>query len=70
MTEHQIDWISRFYQEFLAKSLTDKYTNLNLQMDKVIHNANSELSTLHSKLSGLLQFPVRETKNRANGSLI
>lgn len=42
----------RFYQEFLAKSLTDKYTGLNLQMDKVIHNANSEISTLHSKLSG------------------
>ncbi|KAL3446856.1 hypothetical protein BJX65DRAFT_105222 [Aspergillus insuetus] len=39
------------YQEYLVKSLTDKYTNLNTQMDKVIHNANTELSTMQSRLS-------------------
>ena len=43
----------RFYQEFLGKSLTEKYANLNTQMDKLIHNANSEITTLHSKVSGL-----------------
>ncbi|OKP15034.1 E3 ubiquitin-protein ligase CCNB1IP1 [Penicillium subrubescens] len=42
-----------FYQEFLGKSLTDKYASLSTQMDKVIHNANSEISTLHSKVSDL-----------------
>lgn len=41
-----------FYQEFLGKTLTDKYTTLNTQMDKVVHNANSEISTLQSRLSG------------------
>lgn len=65
----ELTGFARFYQEFLAKSLTDKYTNLNLQMDKVIHNANSELSTLHSKLSGWLQLAIRGIKNRANDSL-
>lgn len=44
--------MSRFYQEYLGKSLTEKYSNLNTQMDKVIHNANSEMSVLHSKISG------------------
>ncbi|KAL4780969.1 hypothetical protein BJX76DRAFT_27218 [Aspergillus varians] len=39
-----------FYQEFSGKTLTDKYTNLNAQMDKVIHNANKEISTLQTRL--------------------
>lgn len=43
---------SRFYQEFLGKTLTEKYTSLNAQMDKVVHNANTEIATLQSKLSG------------------
>lgn len=43
----------RFYQEYLGKSLTEKYSSLSTQMDKVIHNANSEISTLHSKVSGM-----------------
>ncbi|CEJ58040.1 Putative XAP5 domain-containing protein [Penicillium brasilianum] len=42
-----------FYQEYLGKSLTEKYSSLSTQMDKVIHNANSEISTLHSKVSDL-----------------
>ncbi|KAJ5083415.1 cyclin [Penicillium angulare] len=41
------------YQEFLGKSLTEKYTGLNTQMDKLILNANSEISNLHSKLTDL-----------------
>lgn len=44
--------LHRFYQEFLGKSLTEKYTSLSTQMDKVIHNANSEISALHKKISG------------------
>ncbi|EPS33061.1 hypothetical protein PDE_08023 [Penicillium oxalicum 114-2] len=42
-----------FYQEYLGKSLTEKYASLSIQMDKVIHNANSEISTLHSKVSDM-----------------
>ncbi|KAI9375510.1 cyclin [Aspergillus egyptiacus] len=42
-----------FYQEFLGKTLTDKYTNLNTQMDKVIHNSNTEISTLQGKLADM-----------------
>jgi len=38
------------YQEFLAKSLTEKYGNLNLHLDKIIHDANSEIENLNQKL--------------------
>ncbi|KAL4800729.1 hypothetical protein BDV19DRAFT_396236 [Aspergillus venezuelensis] len=38
------------YQEVLGKTLKDKYANLNTQMDKVIHNANKEISTLQTRL--------------------
>ncbi|OJJ37694.1 hypothetical protein ASPWEDRAFT_171161 [Aspergillus wentii DTO 134E9] len=42
-----------FYQEFLGKTLTEKYSTLNGQMDKVIHNANSEISTLQTRILDL-----------------
>ncbi|KAE8377001.1 hypothetical protein BDV26DRAFT_264468 [Aspergillus bertholletiae] len=42
-----------YYQEFLAKTLADKYTGLNTQMDKVVHNANTEISTLQARLSDM-----------------
>ncbi|KAL4882626.1 hypothetical protein BJY04DRAFT_37720 [Aspergillus karnatakaensis] len=42
-----------FYQEYLGKTLTDKYTNLNTQMDKMIHNANTEISTLQTRLADM-----------------
>ncbi|KAL1622562.1 hypothetical protein SLS56_008740 [Neofusicoccum ribis] len=38
------------YQEYLARSLTEKYTMLNVQMDKVVHDANSEIANLREKL--------------------
>ncbi|KAH0551680.1 hypothetical protein GP486_007104, partial [Trichoglossum hirsutum] len=41
------------YQEYLAKSLADKYSNLSLQMDKIIHDANAEISLLRDKISTL-----------------
>ena len=40
------------YQEYLAKSLTDKYGNLNVQMDKLVNDANTELDSLNQKLAG------------------
>jgi len=42
----------RLYQEFLARSLTDRYATLSSQMDKVIHDANSEITSLRDKLEG------------------
>ena len=44
--------IDRLYQEYLAKSLTEKYTGLSNQMDKIINEANSEIVTLRDKVSG------------------
>lgn len=41
------------YQDFLARSLTDKYSTLSSQMDKIIHDANSEILGLRDKLSGM-----------------
>ncbi|RKF62916.1 E3 ubiquitin-protein ligase CCNB1IP1 [Erysiphe neolycopersici] len=41
------------YQEYCAKNLTNKYAALNSQMDKIIHDANSELSNLRSKISSI-----------------
>ncbi|KAJ9405503.1 hypothetical protein DTO045G8_6720 [Paecilomyces variotii] len=40
-----------FYQEYLGKGLTDKYASLSTEMDKVIHNANMEISNLQNRLS-------------------
>ena len=39
------------YQEYLAKSLTDKFGRLNAQMDKIIHDANSEIDMLNQQIS-------------------
>ncbi|KAI4103359.1 MAG: hypothetical protein LQ339_004281 [Xanthoria mediterranea] len=39
------------YQEYLAKSLTDKYNKLGTQVDKIIHDANTEITSLNQKLS-------------------
>ena len=44
--------LASVYQEFLARSLTDKYSMLSSQMDKIIHDANSEITSLRDKLSG------------------
>ncbi|KAJ5042422.1 uncharacterized protein L3040_004971 [Drepanopeziza brunnea f. sp. 'multigermtubi'] len=41
------------YQEYLAKNLTDKYTTLNTQVDKIVHDANGEISNLRNRISSL-----------------
>lgn len=46
--------IKSFYQEFLMKSMTEKYHSLSGSMDKLIANANSEVSSLREKISGRL----------------
>lgn len=45
---------SRMYQDYMAKSLTDKYATLSSQMDNVINDANVEIMALRDKLSGTL----------------
>jgi len=45
--------IYSIYQEYLAKSLTDKYSTLNTQMDKIINDANSEIVSLREGLEGV-----------------
>ncbi|CAD6499063.1 BgTH12-04715 [Blumeria graminis f. sp. triticale] len=41
------------YQEYCAKNLTKKYGTLNAQMDKIIHDANSELSNMRDKMTNM-----------------
>ena len=40
-----------FYQEYFGKTLTDKYSGLNTQMDEIVNKANSEISNLQTRLS-------------------
>lgn len=47
-----------FYQEYLSKDLTEKYGALNAEMEKVIHEANTEISSLQNRLSGLYLYPT------------
>ncbi|KAI0135010.1 hypothetical protein F4814DRAFT_399656 [Daldinia grandis] len=42
-----------FYHEKLGSALTEKYSNLSVQLDKVINGANLEISRLEGKLSGM-----------------
>ncbi|KAK0343142.1 hypothetical protein LTR91_026149 [Friedmanniomyces endolithicus] len=52
------------YQEFLARSLTDRYATLSSQMDKIIHDANSEITSLRDKLEAMhLDQKALEQKN-------
>ncbi|KAI6798893.1 hypothetical protein KC363_g2298 [Hortaea werneckii] len=52
------------YQEFLARSLTDKYSSLSTHLDKVIHDANSEITGLREKLAGMhMEQKALEEKN-------
>ncbi|KAK3071198.1 hypothetical protein LTR53_009078 [Teratosphaeriaceae sp. CCFEE 6253] len=52
------------YQEFLARSLTDKYSTLSSQMDKIIHDANSEITGLRDRLDSMhVEQKTLEQKN-------
>ncbi|KAI1852474.1 hypothetical protein JX265_011108 [Neoarthrinium moseri] len=41
------------YQEYLGKTLTEKYTNLSVHLDKVINEANSQITSLNNKISNV-----------------
>ena len=40
----------RLFQETFARNLGDKYATLNAQVDKLIHDANTEISGLRKRL--------------------
>jgi xylose isomerase len=50
------------YQEHLAKSLTEKYTNLNQQMDQLIHDANAQIKSLQDKIQGAFRLPLTHVR--------
>ncbi|KAF7537043.1 hypothetical protein G7054_g4051 [Neopestalotiopsis clavispora] len=41
------------YQEHVSKALVDKYTNLTIDLDKVITDANTQITTLNNKVSSM-----------------
>lgn len=43
------------YQEHVSKALVDKYTNLTVDLDKVITDANTQITTLNNKVSSMYQ---------------
>ncbi|KAI1466937.1 uncharacterized protein F4812DRAFT_451790 [Daldinia caldariorum] len=56
-----------FYHEKLGATLTEKYSNLNVHLDKVINDANLEISRLEGKLSGMAM--EHESLRRKNDEL-
>lgn len=40
----------RLFQETFSRNLNDKYTSLNSQLDKLVHDANTEISNLRKRL--------------------
>ncbi|KAI3323567.1 hypothetical protein HD806DRAFT_522710 [Xylariaceae sp. AK1471] len=38
------------YQQHMSKTLTDKYSSLNVHLDKVVNDANAEIANCHNKL--------------------
>jgi E3 ubiquitin-protein ligase CCNP1IP1 len=55
------------YQEYLAKNLADKYASLNTQMDKIVHDANAEISSLRSKMSSRYFCAIYRTSMLTDG---
>ena len=47
------DNTERVYQEIMVTSLSDKHNSLNAQMDKIIHDANAEISDLRIKMNSM-----------------
>uniref|UniRef100_A0A0D2Y502 RING-type domain-containing protein n=1 Tax=Fusarium oxysporum (strain Fo5176) TaxID=660025 RepID=A0A0D2Y502_FUSOF len=54
-----------YYQQHLYKTLTDKYSNLSVRLEKTVNEANSEIEGLHHKLSTAEQDALR----RKNGEI-
>lgn len=41
------------YQEYTVKAMTEKHNSLNVQIDKILNDANAELNILNQKLNGM-----------------
>ena len=41
------------YQEYTVKAMTEKHNSLNVQIDKILNDANAELNILTQKLNGM-----------------
>ncbi|KAI1823585.1 hypothetical protein F4861DRAFT_310457 [Xylaria intraflava] len=39
------------YQQHMSKTLTDKYASLNVHLDKIVNEANAEITNCHNKLT-------------------
>ncbi|KAI9888918.1 MAG: hypothetical protein M1814_006150 [Vezdaea aestivalis] len=54
----------RVYQEHMAKSLSDENNGLNNELDRIIHDANTEFAVIQDKLSALqLEHETLQRKN-------
>ncbi|KAI9836352.1 MAG: hypothetical protein M1819_001381 [Sarea resinae] len=56
------------YQEYLAKTWTEKYTTLNSQMDRLINDANAEIADMRHKLTGITS--ERDELQRKNHEIV
>ncbi|EXM27420.1 hypothetical protein RAB80_013452 [Fusarium oxysporum f. sp. vasinfectum] len=56
-----------YYQQYLYKTLTDKYSNLSVRFEKTVNEANSEIEGLHHKLSSLAA--EQDALRRKNGEI-
>ena len=43
------------YQEYTVKAMTEKHNSLNVQIDKILNDANAELNILNQKLNGMIR---------------
>lgn len=46
--------MARLYNEAMGKNLADKYNHLNGQLDKIVSDANSEITSLQNKIKGTI----------------
>ena len=47
------------YQEYMVKAMTEKHNTLNIQIDKILNDANSELNILSQKLNSMIRCRLR-----------
>lgn len=47
--------ICSIYQEYTVKAMTEKHNTLNVQIDKILNDANSELNILNQKLNSMIR---------------
>jgi E3 ubiquitin-protein ligase CCNP1IP1 len=50
---HELTNLTSVYQEFASRSLTEKYSTLTTQMEKIINEANAEMSDLRNKMNSV-----------------